>query len=163
MVSVPPIAVDHDAEGGHRDREVQDAVRQVQPELGLAERGDDPLPGAVARFGRPVGRPAWRPVQYGRDAQPFDVGEEAGGQQGAREDGQAQDDDQRAEPRRQPGHDDDEAGRGEREAEQGVPGVDAELAEEADALGWRRGGGSHVVDARHLSGSLRSGVPASSG
>jgi hypothetical protein len=161
----PP--ADDDAEGGHRDREVHDAVHQIEPELGLGERRDDPLPDTVARFGRPVDRPSPRQAQHGRDAQPLDVGEEAGEEQRAGEDRQADDDDERAEPERQPGHDDDETYCGERESEQRIAGVDGKLAAKPDALGLHRafqcGGGCHVLDARHLSGSLPSGVPASSG
>ena len=117
-VSVPPIAVAHhaddDAEGEDRDREVQDSVREIEPGLGLGDRGDDPLPRAVARFRRPVDGSGLGPPKDAGDAQPLDVGEQTGDQQRAREDGHADDDDQRGKPGRCTGHDDGEAHGGER-------------------------------------------------
>ena len=113
---------------------MQDAVREIEPELALRQRGDDPFPDAGTWFGRPVDRPDQRPAQHDGNAQPLDIGEEAGDNQRAGKDRQADDDDQGAEPRREPGHGDAETRDGEWQSEQDIAGVDAELTEEAESL-----------------------------
>jgi hypothetical protein len=121
---------------------VQQRVHHVQPALRVAQRLDQAAHQPGVGGGLPVDRRGHVVLEHGGDPHPLDRGEPAGDEEAQHQHREPDPDDQRADADRQPGDHQDERGDRQREAEQRVAGVDAELAPPAAVVhGAGRGAG----------------------